>query len=98
MIDMIFPARCHCGSNSSEHRFGEQRWLCTHCKRQMWMPIETVPRDVEILLLAPERSIYIGECWTDYTEKDEPPYFMVLEIGQIYPTHWMPLPEPPKDD
>jgi len=95
---MTNPAKCHCGSISWERHIKEGRYTCASCKRPLWQPIETAPRDVEILLLAPERSIYIGECWTDYTEKDEPPYFMVLEIGQIYPTHWMPLPEAPGNE
>jgi hypothetical protein len=61
-----------------------------------WYSIETAPKDTPILLFCPENSIHIGECWTNYTEDDNPPFYMNLEIGEIYPTHWMPLPEPPK--
>lgn len=62
-----------------------------------WQPIETAPRDVQVLLFCPEDSIYIGEVWTDYTSEDEKPYCMVLEIGEVFPTHWMPRPQPPKE-
>jgi hypothetical protein len=61
-----------------------------------WRDIETAPKDKDILLYCHDsKSIYIGQCWTNYTEDDNPPYYMVLEIGEIYPTHWQPLPEPP---
>ena len=62
-----------------------------------WKPIETAPEDSEILLWD-GKGIYIGECWPDCRGDDSQPYFIVLEIGQIFPTHWMPLPEPPKGD
>jgi len=95
MIDMIFPARCHCGSNSSEHRFGEQRWLCTHCKRQMWMPIETAPRDgTQVMLCDHDGDIYTGNYEAPYWWIDQwmPP------MMDRDPPYWMPLPEGPGND
>jgi len=26
---------------------------------------------------------------------DDPPYWSVVDYGEVWPTHWMPLPEPP---
>jgi len=60
-----------------------------------WQPIETAPRDKLLLMFVPEQSIYIGEAWTDHTSEDNDAFFYVLELGEIYPTHWMPLPAPP---
>jgi len=99
MIDMIFPATCHCGSNSSEHRFGEQRWLCVHCKRQMWMPIETAPKDGTWLLVFGfwyPHGEYSGIALGAYLPAEE----MWTFDGDLMcrPTHWMPLPEPPRHD
>lgn len=92
MIDMIFPATCHCGSNSSEHRFGEQRWLCSHCKRQMWMPIDYPPMGDNDVLVFCDGEIVIGclshgRWWIDQ-----------IRYEKHKPTHWMPLPEPPRHD
>jgi len=111
--DMIFPARCHCGSNSSEHRFGEQRWLCTHCKRQMWMPIVTAPKDGSIVFgyfANDDGSIFMshimwvkgGEMVCGGNEDDvlvgPQKWFSLLARRDVSPTHWMPLPEPPRHD
>lgn len=58
----------------------------------MWQPIETAPKDgSDILVYHPERCeqfvCYYREC-----------YWMFSPDGALAtdPTHWMPLPEPPK--
>ncbi len=59
-----------------------------------WQPIETAPRDgAKILVWIFERHDIVRwdwqlECWVTPDE--------LLEIGSKAPTHWMPLPEPPK--
>jgi len=57
-----------------------------------WQPIETAPKNKDILLYCPEyKSIYIGQnC-----EEENYTYFGVSQIGEVYPAYWQPLPEPP---
>ena len=64
-----------------------------------WQPIETAPRDgTEILLFDADTdpTIYVGGY--DYDGR----YWFYSEllaqdvVGEATPTHWMPLPEPPK--
>lgn len=67
-----------------------------------WKPIETAPKDGRHVLVAVtnDEPGYVAEAyyeedadrgwfsanthWTDYVD------------GQLFPSHWMPLPEPPK--
>ncbi len=72
---------------------------------QEWQPIETAPKDGRHML------IYLGAPWSQIEKARwyEPwgnwhvgviPQDPVREeyhgIGSAIPTHWMPLPEPPK--
>jgi hypothetical protein len=61
--------------------------------KKQWQPIETAPKDESVLLLLenPRNIIeaYMTEtgwvdCWCSY-------------VAPYKPTHWMPLPEPPKE-
>ena len=65
-----------------------------------WQPIETAPRDGAPVLIA-----CVGECGTKwmyvawskrsawrFCERKDGSYYAVHDT----PTHWMPLPEPPK--
>ena len=70
-----------------------------------WQPIETAPKDgipvliysglrvdIESILIDHEKSIYISSFdgdWWIWDGKYGPEY-------AYEPTHWMPLPEPPK--
>jgi hypothetical protein len=66
-----------------------------------WQPIETAPKDTLLILYLKDEGVIIGEGWHTY---DEPPYgepskdlyWWVEQRGRVHPTHWMPLPEPPK--
>ena len=65
----------------------EQHWP----HPQGWRPIETAPKDdTEVLVLCEDGGILIGchcgvKWWIEQTRFEE-----------RKPTHWMPLPEPPK--
>lgn len=66
-----------------------------------WQPIETAPKDVEIIVFDPTNEppvftatqLYEWVCSVEdrYAPRDE--YF---GDAPKKPTHWMPLPEPPK--
>jgi hypothetical protein len=59
-----------------------------------WKPIETAPRDCQILLCKiyndGDASISAGE-WVDEIGG----FDMMGYTWHMFPTHWMPLPEPP---
>lgn len=71
-----------------------------------WQPIDTAPKDKHILLFGMQRpmpQLYakipqvfsgywdnIDEAWCSDGSTWEGPFYD--------PTHWMPLPEPPKDE
>lgn len=70
-----------------------------------WRPIETAPRDATRILIAmPREEGAVCEAWwaTDY--EGGPGYWSTPPSGAgrgytilaDYPTHWMPLPDPPK--
>ena len=59
-----------------------------------WKPIETAPKNFNswILGYAPASEFYPACVYvTTLSMKDE-----FLSIGDIKPTHWMPIPDPPK--
>lgn len=53
-----------------------------------WQDIATAPRDVEILVF--ERGTFM------LAENDDGYWYETTEYRAITPTHWQPLPEPPK--
>jgi hypothetical protein len=69
-----------------------------------WQPIETAPRGYpldggSIMLWGPQMSVGIG-WWNDEPGAGMEPYWANnCQIGHddyCEPTHWAPLPEPPK--
>jgi hypothetical protein len=90
---MTEPAKCHCGSISWERRIEESRYICASCKRPLWQPIETAPRDgTELMLCDRDGSVYTGSYEAPYWWIDQwmPP------MMDRDPPYWMHLPEPPK--
>ena len=87
---MTEPAECYCGSISWERNVEERRYTCCSCKRPLWQPIETAPKDGTCVLVYSK-----GRVISAYFLHDD-----WLEVLHSYsfndPTHWMPLPEPPK--
>lgn len=71
------------------------RVLINECKElNQWQPIESAPKDREILVYAPayqDLRFLISVCkW------NESAGFCIDELRQ--PTHWMELPKPPRED
>lgn len=59
-----------------------------------WMPIESAPKDVAILLYGAKR---LGMCVGIHHSRDGWATDTTSEWMSMYPpTHWMPLPPPPK--
>ncbi len=57
-----------------------------------WQPIETAPKDDSVILVYDGAGMHVA--WIGWTENEKPVYFD--DNVAIRPTHWMPLPEPPK--
>jgi hypothetical protein len=92
--DMIFPARCHCGSSSSEHRYGENRYICAHCKRPLWQPIASAPKDGTTILVY-EPVFFQTAAWEANEFKAGWTNASGGWLGDV--TYWMPIPEAPKE-
>jgi hypothetical protein len=76
-----------------------------------WQPIETAPKDGEEVIL--RHGSRVGSaCWVEWPATYEPDGCLIDEGGESWsighdgdswddekaPTHWMPLPEPPKEE
>lgn len=64
-----------------------------------WQPIETAPKDGNVIILADHRGRVVASCWTG----DEEYPWEFLDGSDTTngwdahrPTHWQPLPEPPQ--
>lgn len=68
-----------------------------------WQPIETAPKDKEILLFCPFRGVVRGSWRRDEYAKKPRPYWThdrerlwgIRGTREDQPTHWQPLPKPP---
>ena len=63
-----------------------------------WQPIETAPRDGTVILAAHSGAVFDAwwdgvSAWVDGTTSD-----ITDDFVEFYPTHWMPLPEPPTQE
>ena len=93
MNSTVKPATCHCGSISWERKIAENRFLCATCKRPLWQPIETAPRDgTQVILCDQDGDILTGNYVAPYWWIDQ--FMPPMMYGD--PLYWMPLPEPPK--
>lgn len=72
-----------------------------------WQPIETAPRDGELILLSNSDGVWVGKYTPVYASGFVPQnkwsswllnhdHFKCSK--SINPTHWMPLPESPEDN
>jgi hypothetical protein len=86
---------------------------CTPNERRMHAEIEDleeqVPRWISVTERMPEPDTFAivatkhGVCEALYglagiESPNDPPYWVVANYGEVWPTHWMPLPAPPSDD
>ena len=69
-----------------------------HRTQGEWQPIETAPKDSEVLLwvdIAVGNPLVIQGCWFSDEEMGESGWIDVNgEVHEV--THWMPLPDPPE--
>lgn len=62
-----------------------------------WRPIETAPKDgTPLLLLWPDAAEKMAVMWWDDYCGGWMGYYDGINPGRMPPTHWMPLPPPPK--
>lgn len=80
--------------------------IAAYIAAQGWQPIETAPRDGTAVLLASSAGAWFGTWKPVYQSGYMPlnPWFsLMLNHDHLHrpsglPTHWMPLPEPPKEN
>lgn len=65
-----------------------------------WQPIETAPKDCQILLHKAGGDMHVGVWVQDPWTGDEA--FAIADLGEqgraiVKPTHWQPLPPPPSE-
>ena len=64
----------------------------------MWEPIETAPKDGTIIFGWEPRATKWKIKFMVFVKTTDGGYWTnALVSGAILPTHWMPLPEPPKE-
>lgn len=60
-----------------------------------WMPIDTAPRDGTLVMVYVKSKI--GDTWIDVGRYTGGKHKWLSGSDVIYPTHWQPLPQPPKE-
>ena len=67
-----------------------------------WQPIETAPRDGTEMLLWDGTNLGVGfrtdTAWGLVFELHNWEWGHEISFKTVYPTHWMPLPEPPEGE
>jgi hypothetical protein len=100
---MTNPAKCHCGSISWERNIEESRYICASCKRPLWQPIATAPRDGQCFIgyfyHEEQGPFYQMIGWDTYADRAnrEPSWLNSCNEPWDGFTHWMPLPKAPKE-
>ena len=65
-------------------------------QERRWIPVgERLPEEYEYVLLWDRYNILVGNYVFD---KDKPNWCDATSLNDIYPTHWQPLPQPPKEE
>jgi len=93
---MTGPAKCHCGSISWERRIEDSRYICASCKRPLWQPIETAPKDGTTIFAYGAWPMFPTVPDVCFCNWDEDEQWWAFDGEEMLLTHWMPLPEPPR--
>lgn len=93
------PAKCYCGSISWERNIEENRFICCSCKRPLWMPMETAPKDGTTILVYGHWPVdgSVLDIAFAYWDADDLAWIFDGEEMLIMRC-WMPIPDPPKLD
>ena len=62
-----------------------------------WQPIETAPREQAVLVCEPRR-VGAGSYLLVARSRDGKSWWSIPGVYNCYPTHWMPLPDPPRGE
>jgi hypothetical protein len=62
----------------------------------VWQPIETAPKDGNCVLVANPKATAFSGFYVAFWSKDDNRWLYSTYTAVPNPTHWMPLPEPPK--
>lgn len=87
------------GNNLVEALKAENEELRAKLDRMKWQPIETAPKAQRVLVWSGEEQYCAHWAKNPFTNDEA---WIVAEWGDdgdqalVKPTHWMPLPEPPK--
>jgi hypothetical protein len=95
---MIKPAKCHCGSISWGRNIEESRYICASCKRPLWQPIESAPKDGTTILAYGAWPMFPTMPDVCFCHWDEDEQWWAFDGEEMLLTHWMPLPEGPGND
>ena len=68
-------------------------------KRNGWIPVtERLPEQkTEVLCFSKNAGVFVGTDWVDWPD-GKIMFHLGTSYDWPYATHWMPLPEPPKED
>lgn len=62
-----------------------------------WQPIETAPKDIlKPVLLWTDSGLFLGFRFPGFAQVRDR-WVQADVLDEVYPTHWMPLPEPPEE-
>jgi hypothetical protein len=94
---MTNPAQCHCGSISWERRIEESRFICASCKRPLWQPMETAPKDGRTILVHGHWAVDNSVPDIAFAYWDEDARFWIFDAEEMLTMlYWMPLPDGPR--
>ena len=94
---MTNPAQCHCGSISWERNIEESRFICASCKRPLWQPMETAPKDGRTILVYGHWVVDSSVPDIAFAYWDDDARFWIFDAEEMLTMlYWMPLPDRPR--